>query len=258
MLTWRRPLALAVAALAATAALHAQQRTAASGPPDWSGLYRPARGAALAGFTPLAPDLDALIMSRLQPWARDRIEQTNGVAFDFGAVCQLTGLFRHPSTVGGFYWLPGADKIVMPSTALFQAGVRRIYLTDRHPKRLPPTWLGHSIGHWEGQTLVVDTIGLNDKSWLMSGMEPHTEELHVVERIREAAPGLLEFVTTVDDPKALTAPYTYSRYYRKTDGEWEESICNGDPDEARLWNDFRKSATRNPPPPRQTPTETSR
>jgi hypothetical protein len=248
----RTVLLLLALAAAAPAAAQTADRTGAA-PPDWSGLYTPARGAALAGFTPIAPDLDALIMKHLQPWAVARIEQTNGVAYDLGAVCQLTGLFRHPSTVGGFYWLPTAGKIVMPSTALLQAGVRRIYLTDAHPKRLPHTWLGHSIGRWEGKTLVVDTIGLNDKSWLMSGMEPHTEELHVVERITEVAPGLLEFVTTVDDAKALTAPYTYSRYYAKTNGEWREPSCNDDPEEMRLWNDFRKSAITNPPPPRLKP-----
>ena len=241
---------LVLLALAAGRPAAAQTDQAATAPPDWSGLYAPARGEALAGFTPIAPDLDALVMQHLQPWAHARIEQTNGVAYDLGAVCQLTGLFRHPSTVGGFYWLPTAGKIVMPSTALLQAGVRRIYLTATHPPRLPHTWLGHSIGRWDGRTLVVDTIGLNDKSWLMSGMQPHTEELHVVERIREVAPGLLEFVTTVDDPKALTAPYTYSRYYRKTTGEWRAPSCNDDPEEMRLWNDFRTSAIRNPPAPR--------
>src|SRR4029077_11000879 len=98
------------------------------------------------------------------------------------------------------------DRIILPSTMLNVVGVRRIYLMDRHPAHLAASWLGHSIGRWEGDTFVIDTIGFNDKSWLMSGMEPHTEELHVVERVRAVGDGsLLEFRTTVEDRKALTS-----------------------------------------------------
>ena len=133
-------------------------------------------------------------------------------------------------------------------------GVRRIYMTDRHPKRLPATWAGHSIGRWEGDTLVVDTIGFNDKSWLMSSMMPHTQELHLVERIRAVGDGsLLEFHSTVEDVKALTSPYSYTRYYKKTGGEYVESLCNSEPGDMRMWDGFRKHALANPPLPAREP-----
>ena len=63
--------------------------------------------------------------------------------------------------------------------------VRNIFTDGReHPKDLNPSWMGDSIGKWEGDTLVVDTVGFNDKTWLDNDGHPHTEDLHVVERIR--------------------------------------------------------------------------
>ena len=68
---------------------------------------------------------------------------------------------------------------------------------------------GDAIGKWDGDTLVVDTIGFNDKSWLMSGMEPHTEEAHMIERMRTVKDGAyFEIVTVVEDRHALTSAYT--------------------------------------------------
>jgi hypothetical protein len=171
------------------------------------------------------------------------MEATDTEAEDTGAICQLAGMFRHPTTVAGFQWLQEPGEVLMVSTILQEVGVRRVYLTDKHPKRLPHTWLGHSIGRWEGDTLVVDTVGFNDKSWLMSAMQPHTEELHVIERIRAVADGaLLEVVTTVDDWKTLTGPYTYSRYYQKAAAEPEETVCNGEPGEPQRWWKKRQEA----------------
>jgi len=131
----------------------------------------------------------------------------------------------------------------MASTALAEAGVRRVYLNRDHPKMLPALYLGDSVGHWEGDTLVVDTKGFNDKTWLMSGIEPHTEELHVVERISLVGDKtLLEVKSTVEDRKTLTSPYSYSRYYKKTNPDMPENICNGDEGEQALWSGFRNKA----------------
>ena len=241
----RRALA-ALVILCAGPALAAEAPKPADAPahPDWAGYYAIAQAKSLQGFTPVNQQLDPVVMAHLQSWALEKIKETNGVADDMGAICNLAGIFRHPSTIGAFYWLPVPGKIVMAFTReLETAGIRRIYLADQHPKNLPATYLGHSIGKWDGDTLVVDTIGFNDKTWLYSGLEPHTEELHVVERMRLVDNGtLLEISTTVEDRKALTSPYTYSRYYRKTNEEHHEEICNGDPGEQELWLGFNKSA----------------
>jgi hypothetical protein len=87
--------------------------------------------------------------------------------------------------------------------------VRRIYLDGRgHPEVSPSTWMGHSIGKYEGDTLVVDTVGFNDKTWIDRAGHPHSDALHVVERIRRLNPKALEYEVTIDDPKAYKEPWT--------------------------------------------------
>ena len=87
--------------------------------------------------------------------------------------------------------------------------VRRIYMDGRqHPAGLASTWMGHSIGKYEGDTLVVDTVGINDKSWIDQVGHPHSDALHLVERIRRVNPSSLEYEYTIDDPKAYKKPWT--------------------------------------------------
>jgi hypothetical protein len=122
------------------------------------------------------------------------------------------------------------------------AGVRRIYLDRPHPRNPLPTWNGHSIGHWEGDTFLIDTVGFNDKSWLFGGMEPHTEEAHLMERVRLVANGaFMEINITVEDRHALTSAYTYNRYYKRQPdtAEMPENVCNEDPE---TWKQFRNAA----------------
>src|SRR5438046_2186818 len=78
----------------------------------------------------------------------------------------------------------------------------------QHPKPedLRPTSLGHSIGHWEADTLIVDTVGFNEKIWIM-GSYPTTEQLHLTERFTRPTLGSLEYEVTIDDPGAYTAPW---------------------------------------------------
>ena len=68
-------------------------------------------------------------------------------------------------------------------------------------------WYGHSVGHWEGDTLVVESIGFNDKSWMDGAGHPHSEAMHVVERYRRVDHDTLELTMTIDDPKAYTKPW---------------------------------------------------
>jgi hypothetical protein len=89
---------------------------------------------------------------------------------------------------------------------------RTIYLDGRgHPKDPNPTWMGHSIGHWEGDTLVVDSVGFNDKTWLDSAGHRHSEMLHVIERFRRPDLGHLEIEFTIDDPGAYAKPWIIKR-----------------------------------------------
>jgi hypothetical protein len=86
---------------------------------------------------------------------------------------------------------------------------RRTIWTDGRdlPKDPDPTWYGYSVGRWEGDTLVVDTVGFDDRSWLNGGGYPHSDAMHVVERFRRPDHDTLELSMTIDDPKAYTKPW---------------------------------------------------
>jgi hypothetical protein len=87
--------------------------------------------------------------------------------------------------------------------------IRQIYTDGRkHPADPHPLWLGYSVGKWEGDTLVVDSVGFNDKSWLDATGHPHSEALHVVERFRRRDFGHLDVQATIEDPKMYTRPFT--------------------------------------------------
>jgi hypothetical protein len=104
---------------------------------------------------------------------------------------------------------------------------RRFFL-DGRPHNLdlePNTWNGDSIGHWEGDTLVVDTIGFNDKTWLDGTGKPHSEALHVVERYRRPDLNRLEIAYTLDDPAALAKPYTFTRTFTRLNRDLKEYFC---------------------------------
>ncbi len=104
--------------------------------------------------------------------------------------------------------------------------MRTIYLKRGHKPKTEPTWLGDSVGRWEGNTLIVDTIGFNDQTWLSDGGAQHSEALRLVERIRPVLAGqYLEYKVTAEDPKTLAKPYSYTRYYKKLDSEIMDDPC---------------------------------
>src|SRR5262249_27001181 len=106
--------------------------------------------------------------------------------------------------------------------------VRKIYLTDKHSPNLKPTWFGESIGHYEsGNTLVVDTIGLTNKTFVDNLRTPHTEKLHVVERWKLAKDEKsIEATVMVEDPGAFAMPWTAIQRFRRTEiGPMIEATC---------------------------------
>jgi hypothetical protein len=90
----------------------------------------------------------------------------------------------------------------------FNHFIRQIWTDGRpHNTDLGNTWFGDSIGKWDGDTLVVDTIGINDKSWIDRAGHPHSDQLHVVERMRRVDPATMQIDLTFEDPKAYTKPW---------------------------------------------------
>ena len=185
----------------------------ADGKPDLSGLWYPGQD--------LEPEVPPF-----QPWAAEAARTyRDRPGDDPRARCLPTGVTRmHQLDLVKFVQTPGL------LIALFEGaspGVRQIFLDGRpHPPNLQPTWMGHSIGRWEKDTLVIDTIGFNDKVWL-EGNRPQTEQLHVTERYRRIDLGRMSVEITIDDPGAYTRPWKVRRLLQLApDEEIQEYICN--------------------------------
>jgi len=105
--------------------------------------------------------------------------------------------------------------------------VRRIRLNEQHAPNAKPSWFGDSVGHYEGDTLVVDTIGLDTRTYVDNYFTPHSERLRVVERIRMIEGGrTLEVKVHVEDPGAFTTPWNAVQLYRRMDnGPMLETVC---------------------------------
>jgi hypothetical protein len=114
---------------------------------------------------------------------------------------------------------------------LFEGNIhsyRQIFLDGRkHPADPDPTWYGHSIGRFDENTLIVDTVGFNDKFWFDFVGHPHTEQLHTVERYSRTSLGTLAEEVTIDDPGAYTWPFTITGSHQLLpNDELMEYVCN--------------------------------
>lgn len=164
-------------------------------------------------------DLDNPI---LQPWARDVLRKNNAIALSGKRVPSLTAscwpkgptYFLLSPMTQPMYVLQGPKEVVMILTSFND--VRHIHLTDKHSADLKPSWYGESIGHYEGDTLVVDTIGIDDRIPLDGFGTPHTKQLHIVERFHLIEKGaVLEARVHVEDPGTFTTPWDATELYRK-------------------------------------------
>lgn len=121
------------------------------------------------------------------------------------------------------------DRVTMISE---EGGVRRIYIDGRgHPPELDPTYNGHSIAHWEGRTLVINTTGLRDDTYIELGM-PHSDQLRVIERLTQTGPDTIENDVTLIDPLALSTPLHHQfTWTRRIDQEILEYFCTNNRDQ---------------------------
>jgi|ERR1700674_2844317 hypothetical protein len=125
---------------------------------------------------------------------------------------------------------------------------REIWMDGRDLTKDPdPTWYGYSVGKWEVDTLVVDTIGFNDKSWIDGWGNPHSDEMHVVERYRRVDHNTLELRMTIDDPKAFTNPLVGNPKIFSLHPKYEliESLCVPE-DESSFFEKVREPAIEKP------------
>lgn len=187
----------------------------ANGGPDLSGVWFP------------SDDVDPEVPP-YKPWARTLAEQR---AAEFGkddprSLCLPTGVARTMRfDLTKVIQTPELLVILIEGSP---PGFRQIFLDGRgHPADLQPSWMGHSVGRWDGDTLVVDTVGFNDRGWVNSGGQPQTEELHVTERFRRTGLGRMDVDITIDDPGAYERPWKMRRSLTLAPGEEiHEYVCN--------------------------------
>jgi hypothetical protein len=158
----------------------------------------------------------------LQPWASGEIRKFNAQALagkpviSQHAECRpvgVTNFILEPMTRPMFI-LQGKNEVTLILESFGE--VRHVFLTDKHSANLTPSWYGESIGHYEGDTLVVDTIGFNDKTYIDGFHTPHTAQLHTVERLHLVDGGReLQIDVHVDDPGAFRMPWNAIMRYRQ-------------------------------------------
>ena len=145
-----------------------------------------------------------------QAWSRGVFEYRRVNELEPHARCKVSGVVRE------FQTPYGVDIVDIPETKviyLMDVGgphtVRTIYLDGReHPKDFVPTGYGHSVGRWEGDTLIVDTVGFSEKFWLDRAGSPHTEKMRVTEKFTRTNMTTMQYEYTVDDPYTYTAPWS--------------------------------------------------
>ena len=162
-----------------------------------------------------------------KPWAWYLYQQRTRTRFEPYTRCKPSAGARGVTTAYGtqFVEFPGQQKIYM-----FPVGgprhFRVIYLDGRdHPEDLKPSYHGHSIGHWEGDTLVVDSTGYNEKMWIDAEGTPHTKDLHLIERFTRESYNTLKYEITIDDPGAYTETWSSGFVMPWRPGEAFEFVC---------------------------------
>jgi len=186
----------------------------AQGVPDLSGVWIVRGSANLPDDLPYRPEALKLWQARKANLSKD----------DPAAYCLPNGVVRVTSLP---YKIVQTRQLVVLLSEGNTHSFRRFFL-DGRPHNLdlePNSWTGDSTGKWEGTTLVVDTIGFNDRSWLDDTGKPHSDQLHVIERYRRSDAGSLEVQYTLEDPKFLTRPYSFTRTFVPANREIQERFC---------------------------------
>jgi hypothetical protein len=168
--------------------------------------------------------------SKLKPWAMQEMVRRDA-ALQIGKQLPTNSATCKPDGTPTVIDIPYAFEFVRTPThtyILYEADnqSRRIRMNSVHPAKLKPTWYGDSIGSWDGDTLVVDTIGLNAQGQINWDGIPHTTALRVVERYTVTKPGAMELQMTLTDPGTLTSPWTVIKHFhRLTETQLYEYVC---------------------------------
>jgi hypothetical protein len=243
---------VSIMAVIVVSAAHVQTQS----PPDFSGVYRPinafgaaggGRGARAGGApppapgqplppptrtaplsdgsqgrAPTAPQLTPQDLAKWQAMSKSRVAGFS--ESDNTAKCLPPGMPAMMNMAYGMEVMQTKDKITFFSE--LNDALRRVYLDGRKPTPAildDPTYAGYSTGHWEGDTLVVETVALRDNTYI-EGFTPHSDKMTIRERIRFIEPGILEDRITVSDPVALVKPWETVKTYRRMTGPPEDQL----------------------------------
>ena len=199
------------------------------GKPDFSGLWEKK---ADKFYNNIAADLKP---GEVQPWAEALFEQRKK---EFGknsmeAQCLPFGPAYSTSPYRETKIIQTPTVIVMLNEDLT---FRQVFMDGRGLEQDPnPSWMGYSVGHWDGDTLVIESNGFNDRTWLDVDGHPHTEALRVTERYRRLDVGRIDLRMTLEDPKAYAKPWTVQvAMDLVTDAEMLEYVCDNEKDRAHM------------------------
>jgi hypothetical protein len=217
-----------------------------NGKPNWTGFWAPVGGlleiniglGGTAAPSDAAPgseklrrppfsDYSALKSPYKEQLEKFGVDAAAGKVADPVALCFPPGMPRMMVMVYGMELLQTRGQITI--TSEWQAESRRIWLNQpNHPPEgeLDPTYAGHSIGHWEGDTLIVDTVGIREDVPVNYTGLPHSKRMHIVEKFTSKKPGFLTDEITIEDPDAFVAPWVEVETYRyRPDQHLEEYEC---------------------------------
>jgi len=214
------------------------------GKPDFSGVWNkisPKYRINIAAD--LKPD-------EVQPWAKELVDQrTEDLGRDSMSQSCLPLGPAYPidadSTGGGMMKIAQTPGLIIILNA--DLTYRQIYMDGRPLETSPnPSWMGYSVGHWEADTLVVESFGFNDRTWLDSSGHPHTEALRMTERYRRRDFGNLDVEVTFQDPKVYARPWTVAvKAQLAADTELLEDVCNERSAEREHWVGKASDLTKN-------------
>lgn len=168
----------------------------------------------------------------IKPWAKEVMKRENdkvlagGIGYTPRSSCMPAGVpaFMLFPVVEPIFFVQSPNMVLMIFTG--DAQIRHIYLDVPHSAHPKPSWYGESVGHYEDDTLVIDTIGFNDKTYVDNFRTPHSDKLHVVERWKLAGDKTLRVTFTVEDPDTFNEPWTATYNFHRIERPLhDEEVC---------------------------------
>jgi hypothetical protein len=166
----------------------------------------------------------------VKQWAKDIMKKDNDevlagkIGYTPGTSCRPAGTPALMLSGGPFYFVQAPKEVTIVMEGDHQ--VRHVYMDVPHSANVKPSWYGESVGHYEGDTLVIDTVGQSTKTFVDNFRTPHSEKLHVVERWKMVDDGKqIQVAIAVDDPDTFNQPWQGTKLFQRRQGALQEEAC---------------------------------